>query len=133
MIVAMVHHFVKSVHLSAGFVDHPILFHCTAAIIISPNERVSPTMAGTKASHINSLRLKLSSHPMRLDPATNRNVKSGENIAYIHSFTALTISIAVRASVNSPNTANIIVLTIDVCTICSAADAISGHLSSCIF
>lgn len=84
-------------------------------IIISPNERVSQTIAGTNASPMNSFIVKLSSsHPIRFDPATNLNVKSGANIAYIHSLMALTRSIAASASVRSQNTVNMIVLTIDV-------------------
>lgn len=118
--------FVFDATLPSPFVD------CTAAIMISPNERVSHTIAGTKARPTNSLILKLSlpSHPIRLDPATNLNVKRGENIAYIQSFTALTINIEIRAIVSSPNTANIIVLTIDVWTILRAADAMSTEVSS---
>ena len=55
---------------------------CTALTMIRPNERVSPTIAGTNARPMNSLILNVSSPPpMILDPATNRNVKSGENIA----------------------------------------------------
>lgn len=123
-----IHGFVFDVGLPSPLVD------CTDAIIISQNERVSHTIAGTKASHINSLILKLSEsshhHAIRLDPATNRNVKRGENTAYIQSFTALTMSIDISARVSSPNTANIMVLTIDVWTILSAADAISTLVSS---
>jgi hypothetical protein len=79
----------------------------TALIRISPNESVSPTIAGTKQRPTNSLILNVSSdHPMRFDPATNRKVKRGENIAYTQSFIALTRSIATRARVRSPNTRN---------------------------
>lgn len=82
---------------------------------MSPNERVSQTIAGTNASPMNSLIVKLSSsHPIRLDPATNRKVKSGAKIAYIQSLMALTRSMVARARVSSQNTANMIVLTIDV-------------------
>lgn len=109
--------------------------HCTALIIISPNERVSHTTAGTNARPMNSLILKLSSfQPRRLEPATNLNVKSGANMAYIQSFIARMRSMAARAIVNSPNTANMIVLMIDVCTIWRAALAISsGHSRRFIF
>jgi hypothetical protein len=82
----------------------------TAFTIISPNERVSHTIAGTNASPMNSLIVKLSSlsQPSRLDPATKRNVKSGENIAYTQSFMALTSNIATSARVRIPNTINMI-------------------------
>ncbi len=86
----------------------------TAFIIISPNDRDNPTIAGTNASPMNSLIVKLSllSHHIRLDPATNRNVNRGENIAYTHSLIALTRSIATRARVRSPKTINMIAATI---------------------
>lgn len=87
---------------------------------------MSHTIAGTKASPINSFKLKLSSSPQRrFDPATKRNVKSGENIAYIQSFIARTKSMAASARVRSQNTRNIIAPTTDECTIFSAALAIS--------
>ena len=103
----------------------------TAFIIISPNDKVIPTIAGTKASPMNSFKLKLSSsHQRRFDPATKRNVKSGENMAYIQSFIALTKSIAASARVRSQNTKNIIAPTTEECTILSAAFATSSHQSS---
>ena len=82
----------------------------TALTIISPNERVSHTIAGTKQSPMNSLIVKLSSsHHNIFDPATNLNVKSGENTAYIQSLIALMRSTAMRARVRSPNMMNMIV------------------------
>ena len=82
-------------------------------MMISPNERVSDTTAGTNARPTNSFIVKLSSSPhKRLDPATNRNVKSGEKIAYIQSLMALTRSIEMSARVRRPNTRNMIELTI---------------------
>ena len=80
----------------------------TALMSINPNERVSQTIAGTKQSPTNSLsvNVSLSLHIMPA-PATNWNVKSGENIAYTQSFIALTRSIATRARVRSQNTRNI--------------------------
>lgn len=96
---------------------------------MSQNESVSHTIAGTNASPINSLILKLSEsshhHAIRLDHATNRNVNRGENIAYIHSFTARIRSILVNARTSNQKTANMITLTIDVCTIFRAAAATS--------
>ncbi len=101
--------------------------------MMSPNESVSQTIAGTNASPINSLIVKLSSsHPIRLDPATKRKVKSGANIAYIQSLIALTRSMVARARVRSQNTANMIVLTIDVWTSCIAAVATSSQFSNVV-
>lgn len=99
----------------------------TALTIISPNERVSHTIAGTNARPMNSLIVKLSSlsHQSKLDPATNRNVKSGENIAYTQSFMALTSNIATRARVSNPNTINIIAAIIPWCKIHTHAFSIS--------
>ncbi len=99
--------FVSS-HFSVGLAQFGSLLD-TAFIIISPNDSVSHTIAGTNASPMNSLIVKLSSsHPIRFDPATKRKVKSGANIAYIQSLIALTRSIVTRAKVRSPNTKNII-------------------------
>lgn len=101
-----------------------------ALIIINPNDNVSHMIAGTNASQINSLILKLSSSPpSMLDHATNLNVNSGANIAYIQSFTALTMSNTANAITSIPNTINMSKLTIDECTICNAAPATSTKLS----
>ncbi len=120
----------RRVHFSlVQLLDQPLPFSFhpfTALIMISPNESESPTIAGTKQSPTNSLIVNVSLFsPIIADPATNWNVKSGENMAYTHSFIALTINIAARASTSIPNTANIITLTIDVCTISRTAFAIS--------
>lgn len=81
----------------------------TALINMRPKESVNHTIAGTNASPMNSLMVKLSSAPhIRFHPATKRNVKSGEKIAYTQSLIARTRSIAMRAIVRRPNTMNII-------------------------
>jgi len=119
-------------HVVAGGVAPGFLSgQFTAFIIMSPNDKVIPTIAGTKASPMNSFKLKLSSSPhKRFDPATKRNVKRGENMAYIQSFIALTNSIAASARVRSQNTKNIIAATTEECTILSAAFATSRPQSS---
>jgi hypothetical protein len=70
---------ISGVHCS---VVPPVVPLHTAFIMMSPNESESPTIAGTKQSHTNSLIVNVSlfSHIIA-DPATNWNVNSGENIA----------------------------------------------------
>jgi hypothetical protein len=98
---------------------------------MSPKDSARPTIAGTKQRPTNSLIVNVSlSPPIIAAPATNWNVKSGENIAYTQSLIALTRSIAARASTRSQNTANMIVLMIEVCTICSTALATSRVVES---
>ncbi len=107
------HHF--GVIISVGLHVFPVgpasgLALDTAFTMMSPNERVSQTIAGTNASPMNSLIVKLSSlsHPSRFFQTTNRKVKSGENIAYIQSFIARTMSMAMSARVRIPKTINMI-------------------------
>lgn len=118
------HHFsVLGSHFPFSSVALPVLdpipHDCTAATIISPNESARPIIAGTKARPTNSFIVKLSfsSPHIRLDHATNRKVKSGENIAYTQSFTARTRRMTTSARVNIPNIKNIIALTSPSCTI----------------
>ena len=111
IIFAIVH---PAPFMSSGVQDTVAVAHDTfpldtAFIMMSPNERVSHTIAGTNASPMNSLILKLSSsHPNKLDPATNRNVNNGAKMAYIQSLMALTRSIDTRAIVSNQKTMNII-------------------------
>ena len=67
---------------------HFVLVHCvppldTTLMMMSPKDSVSPTIAGTKQSPTNSLIVNVSllSTHFIAHPATNWNVKSGENIA----------------------------------------------------
>lgn len=84
----------------------------TALMSMSQNDNARPTIAGTKQRPTNSLIVNVSlSPPIIAAPATNWNVKSGENIAYTQSLIALTRSIETRASVRSPNTRNMIAAT----------------------
>ena len=103
---ARVHHVFIVLELHSVFLSR--FGSLTALMSMSQNERVSPTIAGTKQSPTNSLMVNVSLSPHIIaDPATNWKVNSGENIAYTQSLIALTRSIATRARVRSPNTRNI--------------------------
>lgn len=110
-----------------------LLVHCTAAIMMSPNESESHTIAGTNASPTNSLIVNVSlSSPIIAHPATNWNVKRGENMAYTQSLIALTSSMTARASTSTQNTTNMMALTSEVCTSCTSALATSIPPSSLV-
>lgn len=80
----------------------------SAETITRPNDRVIPTTAGTKASPINSLRLKSFIFSQRTSfPITKWSVNSGENIAYIQSLIARIRRINISAITKSPKTKNI--------------------------
>lgn len=65
-------HQVSRLHLSVLVQLLQVLVDCTAAIIMSPNDRASHTIAGTNTSPINSFSVKVSLFsPIILDPATN--------------------------------------------------------------
>ncbi len=89
----------------------------TALIIMSQNQRMSHTIAGTKQSPINSFIVKLSSLspelPSRLVGTIKRNVNNGENMAYIQSLIARRKRIATSANVSSQNKRNMMAAMID--------------------
>lgn len=89
----------------------------TAFIIMSQNQSMSHTIAGTKQSPTNSLIVKLSSlspePPNRFVGTTKRNVNNGENIAYIQSLIARRKRMATSANVRSQNKRNMIAAMID--------------------
>ncbi len=84
---------------------------CIIDTIMSPNERVSPTTAGTKQSPIKSLianpSVLLSKSSFH---ATKCKVNIGENIAYIQSLIARRRSIAMSAITSNQNTRSITAL-----------------------
>lgn len=81
---------------------------CITDTIISPNDRVSHTTAGTKHNHMKSFISNDSVlFPNSSLPATKWSVNIGENIAYIQSLIARSRSIAISAITSRPNTNSI--------------------------